>query len=464
MSNDVASDPSTQHGERPEPQDISEPNSDDVKETLPSTQSSFPPSQGSITDVETEVKSLKSVNTHVQVTSKQGDGLCQTFKMDRTGIMRPRQPADMFRSSSPGARRTGYVANRRNANFAIHEDGCCSQKSQSSFQSSTSSQLVSSQSVSKPARSFRRMSSLVKLAMDEEGKAEVTARTGETPSPPHQVPSYIPEYSQARKSSLRRSLSAVETGRSNGNAGDILKELSRRKSLGRSRDSRTWEFYCDTKAGEELNVQAEREQSGSAAAAIGLIRSHSNKVLTPNANKRNAKTSNLASSKRMKAETIRTEKPKLERATSSLARMETTGDSNRQRPKQSSKQVKHKKSSSQTALFKDFDDGDSDKENWAPGTQTRPGPRRRPVTNQESARILLESLQEPSESSSQGDTKSKGSSKAPKLTSVSADKENAVPGVHDEVAAFMGQSVSVGQEDDLDCVQSLLSLSQATWV
>ena len=49
---------------------------------------------------------------------------------------------------------------------------------------------------------------------------------------------------------------------------------SARRDVGqveRSRDARTWEFYCDSDARNALTEQAEREEKGSATAAIGLI-------------------------------------------------------------------------------------------------------------------------------------------------------------------------------------------------
>ena len=48
-------------------------------------------------------------------------------------------------------------------------------------------------------------------------------------------------------------------------------------------------------------------------------------------------------------------------------------------------------------------------------------------------------------------------------SSTSEEKENEVHKVDDEVAAFMGDTVPPREADDLDCVQNLLSLSQAAW-
>ena len=449
--------------------DTSEPRPDGFQVLESSSQASLQPDQGPRIDLlDMGVSHRKSGSSRGAATSakaQQRDGVCQTFKMDSTGIMRPREPADMFKSSSPGPRHTGYVANRRSAPFSIHEDIGSSQGSQVSGPSNAESEPANTWSPRKHTRSLKRASSLVKLATDEEGNAEVTARTGETPSPPRPGTPFLSAICPQRESGLRRSLSAVETGNMKLVATGISNHIVRRKSLGRSRDSRTWEFYCDTSAREELNKQAEREQTGSAAAAIGLMRSHSNnaKILTPNANKRNAKTNTMTSSKKLKGSSSQKDRPKLERATSSFARMETMGSSS---PKHRPNKVldRPKKSTPKTAIFESYDEGDSDKENWAPGTQTRPAPRRRPVTNQESARILLESLQEPSGSSSERDARIRDSSTRRSPISNPFDKENARPAAGDVIAVLMDDDTATGQEDDLDCVQNLLSLSQATWV
>lgn len=47
-------------------------------------------------------------------------------------------------------------------------------------------------------------------------------------------------------------------------------------------------------------------------------------------------------------------------------------------------------------------------------------------------------------------------------SSSSEDKENSAPEVDDEIAAFMSES-GPREVEDLDCVQNLLSLSQAAW-
>ena len=234
---------------------------------------------------------------------------------------------------------------------------------------------------------------------------------------------------------------------------------------GRSRDARTWEFYCDSDARNALTEQAEREEKGSATAAIGLIRSQINnsKVMTPNPNKRNAHAQKPDSTKRQKADVQGTGKAKLARATSSVARLQTT-NSNGHTHSAMKGGEKKVKGGSQSAIWQEYE-GDSDKENWEPGTQTSNPRRRRPGHSHQAARILEESFRVPSQSSSldammnrEGTTIRRSTTKS----SNSEEKENSGPRVDDEIAAFMGES-GPREVEDLDCVQNLLSLSQAAW-
>ena len=375
--------------------------------------------------------------------------------------MRPRQPADTFNSMTH-KKRPGYLANRRSASFIIHED-----KDGGSTQTSFSSTQDLEEPVDEPkldevVQSLKRTSSLMKLSTDADGKAEVTPRSGETPSPPKSASFLSRNLGSKRLLGLQRSLSAIDTRITGPGLERSTSSLS--QSIGRSKDARTWEFYCDSSAREELIKQAQRVERGSATAAIGLLRSQSNsqKPLTPNPNKRNAQVPAHDFTKRSKTDLGLLKRSKLERTTSSVARLQTSGGNNPKRnvKKQTSK---HHKSNSQSAIFEDFD-GDSDKENWQPGTQTRPEARRRPVQSQESSRVLLESLGEPSGSSGASKLLKRGASQRRIFQPKVSDKENAVPHIDDEVAEFMGGSQVAREAEDLNCVQNLLSLSQGPWV
>ena len=370
----------------------------------------------------------------------------------------------------PTKRRPGYLANRRSASFVIHDD-----TTKSHSPSLQVSSLVSigpakgASDASESAQPLKRTSSHVRLSMSLEGKAEVITRTGNTPSPPRSQP--VPTISNLgprANTGLQRSYSALEPGNKS-LSDNIPGPYSRRSMTGRSRDARTWEFYCDSDARNALTEQAEREESGSATAAIGLIRSCSNsKVMNPNPNKRNAHSQKAESTKRLKADFQKTGKPKLARATSSVARLQTA-NVNGQTQRAMNIKEKKLKGASETAIWQEYE-GDSDKENWEPGTQSSNSRGRRTGRSHQAARILEESLRIPGKASGVDammngeDTISRGNSSRRSMTKSYSgeEKENIGPEVDGEIAEFMGET-GRREVEDLDCVQSLLSLSQAAW-
>ncbi|KAG8526814.1 uncharacterized protein KY384_008243 [Bacidia gigantensis] len=440
-----------------------------------------PSSQSSMTQLDqnnTEIGVIAAMNDDEQLLSqgneidafpsaqntKESEGITQTFKLDSSGTMRPRDSADILKSQSPSKRRPGSYANRRSASFIIHDDHSLPLNREPRSSLNSSQECPKSQSAVQKAQGLRRTSSLMKLSTDEDGKALLMPRTGETPSPPRANASLTAQLRRSRGPGLLRSFSAVDPVGSL-SVSDVLPGLkSRRQTHGRSRDARTWEFYCDDQAQDALSKQAEREESGSATAVIGLMRSNSSKRLTlkSNANKRNATIQKNEAAKRHKTENEKMSKPKLERSISSVAKLQTTS-SNIQKQRNDKPAPKHSKSYSQPYILEDLD-GDSDKENWVPGTQQRPPPpRRRPVTDQETARTLLESLREPSQSSSGSSLFGGGNSRRHSSATKVSNRENRTPEVDDDVAVFMGGSSLPREEEDLDCVQNLLSLSQAAW-
>ena len=367
--------------------------------------------------------------------------------------------------TAPTKRRPGYLANRRSASFVIHDETMNDPPSALKSSLPLTGRVENASGVLGPAETLKQTSSHVRISMSVDGKAEVTTRTGSTPSPPRSQPvsttmSLIPR----SKTGLQRSYSALEP--LNKSFSDIMPmPYNRRSMTGRSRDARTWEFYCDSDARNALTEQAEREERGSATAVIGLMRSCSNssKLLTPNPNKRNAHSQKPDSTKRLKADFQKSGKPKLARATSSVARLQTA-NGNGQTQKATYKGEKKSKGGSQSAVWEEYD-GDSDKENWEPGTQSSNHRRRRPGHAHRAARILEENFRVPSQTSSldvmmdqEGNT-SRGSIAK---SSSSEEKENKGPEVDDEIAAFMCES-GPREVEDLDCVQNLLSLSQAAW-
>ena len=291
---------------------------------------------------------------------------------------------------------------------------------------------------------------MIRLSTTFDGRARVTTGS-ESPSPPKiRAPRPI--------TNLQRSQSAVEARRKPDEDSQCPSFRSPKRLMnGRSRDARTWEFYCDNDSRGALTEQAELEQSGSAAGAIGLIRSRSNKILASNPNRRNVNSSKSESMKDTKGEEPKTHKRKLDRTISSVARLQTVNGGKRV---VNNKPVPKKpKAGSQTELLED--PGDSDKENWEPGTQTRIH-RRRPANalnaTQKSHSVLRESRHIPSQPSNDD----------PFLDTENAHHQDAQENIprgqeDEEVASFMGGNDLPREADDLDAVQNLLSLSQGAW-
>lgn len=215
----------------------------------------------------------------------------------------------------------------------------------------------------------------------------------------------------------------------------------RRKPSGRSRDSRAWEFWCDKDARSELEEKADQEASGSAADAIGLIRSSSGRgVLQSLAGKREPPLGEASSAKRFRASRT----PLLQRS-SSLHN------------KQSPRMFGDKSATKTPRQFRKAASGlgiqmpmtDSDKENWSPERQIVAG------ADEEDYPFSM-----PRPQASKRSPAKSGKDRSEPTRSVDD------PEVDEEVARFMGRerkSQSVSEEEELDCVQGLLSLSQGNW-
>lgn len=255
-----------------------------------------------------------------------------------------------------------------------------------------------------PARRLKKSASVVRLSLNAEGKAEIVTKDASSPSPPRPV--------QAAPTDLSASVSSTAS---------IPTPRSLQRSFsGRSRDSRSWEFWCDKENRNSFETAAEKDASGSAAGAIGLLRSTSGRnALGSIPNKRNSlmPLQQPSSAKRPKLDHKR---PSLQRSSTSMGRLQQS------RSSQSLRNPPTLKHSAKSAYVKSTD---SDKENWSPTSDEVIAERRGRRTQQR-----------------QG--------------------EDGGPREDDEVAAFMRgrkQGASAAGEDDLDCVQGLLSLSQGNW-
>ncbi|GAB7365951.1 hypothetical protein MBLNU230_g7279t1 [Neophaeotheca triangularis] len=260
----------------------------------------------------------------------------------------------------------GYLSNRRSGSF---------------FRSSQNEPLPAVESTipptttppsAAPPRSLRRVAS-VHLAMDSEGKAVVSTKDSTDPSPPRaaQLPPSAFGLSTGSNQSGTSSLNFRQSLDSTTSA-NAQKKL-RRSASGRSRDSRTWEFWCDKDARLEAE-KAEKEAVSSqptqndAAEAIGLMRSNSGRRSILGASqssnhKRLSQHQHSGTGTSAKRRRLSTDNrtPLLQRASTwqPSATGPNTADADKRKPK-----PKLKYTGSQVSVY--IPGNDSDKENWSP--------------------------------------------------------------------------------------------------
>ena len=243
-----------------------------------------------------------------------------------------------------------------------------------------------------------------------------------------------PDNSSRRGGGLQRSRSAIGASEMGAQSSPLLgnPKVADGK-LGRSRDARTWEFYCDSEARNSLSSHAEHESNGSAVGAINLVRSQSQRqlrqMLAPVASRSNARAPAPLGSSGQRS------KPKLARAKSSLARLQ--GDD---------LHFSKKHGSGSRPQITRSPSGDSDKENWAPGTHSTQNPLRRTNASSNTCPVLADNNGMLGYATG---LESDGSKAIRRIDR----KENREP--------MLGAAKTKGS--DLDCVQGLLSLSQGAW-
>lgn len=275
----------------------------------------------------------------------------------------------------------------------------------------------------------------LRIAMSSDGKAVIRAENEPSPSK-NRVAMF--SVRRTKLTGLRRSSSAVFP------AGMTEKD----RVFGRSRDPRNWESFFDTDARSALSTPTSSQTAPNHSPAH--VHSRSQRSLPRSMSARHGMHS-------IHADTLRTpisqsmgeKRRKLSRTVSSLGRLETQRNKAPTNPSKLSKSM----TSKPTKQDLELDPGDSDKENWVPGTRSTQARRRtnshvpRPALRESNPNRKLNLLpnakrNRPHPAGAQG--------KAP-------------PDLSAEVSAFMAGSAGGSQEDDLDCVQGLLSLSQGAW-
>jgi len=306
-----------------------------------------------------------------------------------------------------------------------------------------------------PTQNLKSKSSRVRLSMTSDGVAKILTGDDSSPSP---AKSRSPEEPLSASRGLRRSYSTAGLDDPSNPMGISRRAPGIRRVLsGRSRDSRAWEFWCDSEARNVLAKKADQEQSGSAADAISLMRSTSRGALIPISNKGNIRLFENSLTKRENSDYSVKSRTAFGRAQSSVGRLQGGHHGAAERRKDSV----FKKS-----VTIDLSGADSDKENWDP----IPG-----ISAATSRRLQGETpVRKPRLGESRTAPSSRGvsTSRRPhqrKHSKLDHSKENVNPEDDEEIASFMhGDRTSGGQrdvarEDDLDCIHGLLSLSQGNW-
>ncbi|KAL7788241.1 hypothetical protein V8C37DRAFT_388981 [Trichoderma ceciliae] len=296
----------------------------------------------------------------------------------------------------------------------------------------------------------------MRLSLSLEGKAELVPNNESSPirETPSRPSSTLPSLSQYRQRSLQRSHSALPAV-TLPPISTLTNSLPPPLVRGRSRDVHAWELCADSETRDELTAQAEHESSGSAIAAISLLRSTSS-ILQPSGAKRNASLSKLPRSRQ-------TKKPRFSRTSSSVARLETCW-ANEEKPRESS----HAKMNVSMLVSP----SDSDKENWSPGDDgnavegRRQMPPSSPIRSHSARRIgrVLQGRKSPAflmrSNTMPSDPRSPVKTGIHGFRDLEAKAESPRG---DEVSRYMCGEVSPSKKGDMDCVAGLLSLSQGAW-
>ncbi|OTB18346.1 hypothetical protein K445DRAFT_247489 [Daldinia sp. EC12] len=378
-----------------------------------------------------------------------------------------------------------YLANRRSFDNSFSTPSTWGRTGDESFRFESFSSSFNSGASSSPASILpppsSASSSRVRLSLSLDGKAELVSSQ---PSPPRPAQMQLPGDADTlppvrTHRTLHRSRSALP-GITLPPISTLTAHLPPQLTRGRSRDVHAWESCCEADTRDELTKQAENESSGSAVAAISLLRSSSSSsslssllhshstsnVLQSNPNKRNAPQNKPAHREGV------AKKAKLSRTTSSVARMQTLPPISLLDTQPETIDLEKPGKGSLTTILSPS--GDSDKENWSPNSEGNPN-HRRPLPSPK-AQAQTISTKNPRRVGrplgEQTNTAKRSlfgnrSSTAPSLKlrdsplAIFEDKENGKG--DDEPRKLYQGSVSPTKRGDLDCVAGLLSLSQGNW-
>lgn len=391
-------------------------------------------------------------------------------------------------SSQDAATKAGYLSNRRNTG---------------SFKS-INDQDTQAQDQETSGKRLRKSDSKIRLSMTADGVARVMEGDdlSSSPSPPRKAPPPVDlartEDPDSQSNELQRTQSIVSLADVPGSQESATG--LRRKPSGRSRDSRVWSFFADRGGRSELEERAQQETSGDAAEAISILRQQEkdrarNPLMRVPSLKRlnpHSVSDQDRAAKRMRQSQSFTAPPP------SSAPSAVTSTPFRQPLMQRSSSVRNVQSSNrrsahidsllaktpklkQTPTF-EIPATDSDKENWSPGD--RPSAfvdRHFLAAMQTSPAVMPSTVRRPRAQAGFHETpapRHRGKHGGrPQVQHLDDDDEDE----DEDVMNFMNQPGSTNvrkdrsqhvsdrderqssEEEDLDCVQGLLKLSQGNW-
>ncbi|KAF7524162.1 hypothetical protein G7054_g11505 [Neopestalotiopsis clavispora] len=471
--------------------------------------------RNSLGDMAAAAESSRQDRRHSEPGSIRGLPLPSSSQNDRVA-----SEGSALSQSLPG--RVGYLSNRWHTNEPFSAPNVEGSRHEplrlesligaGKSEANDSPRSTFSQSLSRPSKP----SSQFRISLSLEGKAEIV---DSLQSPPREaqtaslVSATLPPVRAPRI--LQRSKSAL-AGITLPPISALTANLPPQLPRGRSRDVSAWESCCDADTRDELTKLAENESSGSAVAAISLLRSSSStsslanlvhghmpgysNVPKPNSAKRNATP--------LGRRELNNKKPKLARSSSSVARLQSIANAAAlERPQRSfvdeyEPANKYGKASLIEVLSPS---GDSDKENWSPGKDGNAMGRRRPLPSinagamsaiQKGLNARRPGPRLMDHSISMGSPKrtflggrsntapvprlrggkgandrslvifEDGGSDVADNDDESEDEGGAVRKSrrsNDEVERFMRGEVSPSKKGDVDCVAGLLALSQGNW-
>ena len=385
---------------------------------------------------EDEIQRVLESELDTTATVKYSSSLVSELQAPATG----RNGAIFDSASNLGAPKTGpqqsstFVPLNDSQHTADHPSARHLHRSQSAGRLPSSS-MYTRNAASVPR--LKKAASYVRLSMNGEGGAKVVTKDTSSPSPPHATQGPPP-------------ITSIMNDPLNTFAKVSAMRPLQRSASGRSRDSRVWEFWCDKEARSELEEKAEQDASGSAAGAIGLLRSASGRnILGAIPSKRNSTLARQSIS--MKRSKVELATPKLHKSSTALGRLENRALLNSDASSKPLSKLKHPQSPYPIHI----PGNESDKENWSPATATSPdGQSDFGVDQTTHAEYYFVPRKRLAQTTDENHPRARSS-----YLGVNSGEDQ-------EVAAFMrgpGTKKTMSANEELDCVQGLLSLSQGNW-